>query len=157
MPKDYDSAYKEFYERLFQNWNIPVETQVEVSRRAKSIDVVIKCDVEKIKRLKKTAFWFFRRVNSLELKSPEDPLNLPDYMTIVSRTYGLLAKGEKEEEQLPTNATLTIVCSVRPDKILDDLQTELCFVHTSEPGIYLNTQRIEERIIVSTELDVIEK
>ncbi len=46
MPKDYDSAYKEFYERLFQNWNIPVETQVEVSRRARSIDVVIKCDVK---------------------------------------------------------------------------------------------------------------
>ena len=96
-------------------------------------------------------------MNSLELKSPEDPLNLSDYMTIVSRTYGLLAKGEKEEEQLPTNATLTIVCSVRPDKILDDLQTELCFFPTSESGIYLNTQRIEERIIVSTELDVIEK
>ena len=108
MPKDYDSAYKEFYERLFQNWNIPVETQVEVSRRAKSIDVVIKCDVERIKRLKETAL-------------------------------------------------LTIVCSVRPDKILDDLQTELCFFPTSESGIYLNTQRIEERIIVSTELDVIEK
>ena len=78
-------------------------------------------------------------------------------MNIVSRAYGLLAKQEKEAEQLPTNATITIVCSVRPDKILDDLKTELRFLPTSEPGIYLNERGIEVRIIVSTELDVIEK
>jgi hypothetical protein len=179
MPQDYDSIYKAFYERLFQNlfalyssvrllmvalmstrqttWNIPVETQVEVSRRAKSIDVVIKCEEEHRKRLRDTAFWFFRRVNSLELKSPEDPLDLANYMTIVSRAYGLLAKQEKEAEQLPTNATITIVCSVRPDKLLDDLQSELRFLPTSEPGIYFSKEGIEVRIIVSTELDVIEK
>jgi len=157
MPQDYDSVYKGFYERLFQRWNIPVETQVEVSRRAKSIDVVIRCEMEHIQRLKDTTFWFFRRINSLELKSPEDPLNVADYMTIVSRAYGLLAKQENEAEQLPTNATITIACSVRPDKILDDLKTELCFFPTSEPGIYLSEQEIERRIIVSTELDVIEK
>jgi len=46
MPQDYDSAYKAFYERLFQRWNIPIETQVEVLRRAKSIDAVIRCDME---------------------------------------------------------------------------------------------------------------
>jgi hypothetical protein len=97
MPQDYDSAYKAFYERLFQRWNIPVETQVEVSRRARSIDVVIRCEMKHIQRLKDTIFWFFRRINSLELKSPEDPLNLSNYMTIVSRAYGLLAKGKREE------------------------------------------------------------
>ena len=46
MPQDYDSAYKAFYERLFHRWNIPIETQVEVLRRAKSIDAVIRCDME---------------------------------------------------------------------------------------------------------------
>jgi hypothetical protein len=157
MPQDYDSAYKAFYERLFQRWNIPIETQVEVSRRAKAIDAVIRCEAEHHKRLQETAFSFFRRLNSLELKSPEDPLNLADYMNIVSRVYGLLAKQESEAEQLPTNATLTIVCSVRPDKILDGLKTELRFSPTSEPGIYLREQEIERRIVVSTELDVVEK
>jgi len=157
MRQDYDSVYKAFFERLFQRWQVPVETQVEVSRRAKSIDVVIRCEEEHRKRLKNTAFCFFRSVNSLELKSPEDPLNLADYMNIFSRAYGLLAKQEKEADRLPTNATITIVCSVRPDKILDDLKTELRFLPTSEPGIYLSEQGIEVRIIVSTELDVIEK
>lgn len=82
MPQDYDSAYKAFYERLFQKWNVPVETEVEVSRRAKSIDAVIRCEEEHLQRLKDTAFCFFRSINSLELKSPEDPLNLPGYMTV---------------------------------------------------------------------------
>ncbi|HIE27206.1 TPA: hypothetical protein EYP66_07965 [Candidatus Poribacteria bacterium] len=157
MRQDYDSAYKAFYERLFQRWNIPIETQVEVSRRAKAIDVVIRCEVEHRKRLKDTAFWFFRRINSLELKSPEDPLDLADYMNIVSRAYGLLAKQLEEAEQLPINATLTIVCSVRPDKILEDLQAELRFFPTPESGIYFSEQEIERRIIVATELEVIEK
>ena len=157
MRQDYDAAYKAFYERLFQRWGVPVETQVEVSRRARAIDVAIYCQEEHVRQLKDTAFWFSRRVNSLELKSPADPLDLPDYMIIVSRAYGLLAKQEDEADQLPTNATLTIVCSVRPNKLVDDLGAELGFVPTAEPGIYLNEQRIEERIIVSTELDVIEK
>ena len=78
-------------------------------------------------------------------------------MNIVSRAYGLLAKQTKEAEQLPTNATLTIVCSVRPDKILDNLNTELRFSPTAEPGIYFREQEIERRIVVATELDVIEK
>jgi hypothetical protein len=96
-------------------------------------------------------------VNSLELKSPEDPLDLADYLTIVSRTYGLLAKQPEERNQLPQNATLTTVCSVRPDKLLDDLGSELGFERTSEPGIYLRQGEIERRIIVATELEVIEK
>ena len=61
MRRDYDSVYKTFYERLFQRWQVPVETQVEVSRRAKSIDVVIRCEEEHRKRLKNTAFCFFPR------------------------------------------------------------------------------------------------
>ncbi|MBM3235252.1 hypothetical protein FJZ31_03025 [Candidatus Poribacteria bacterium] len=157
MPHDYDSAYKAFYERLFQRWNIPVETQVEVSRRARTIDVVIKCQAQHLQRLKATAFWFFRLINSLELKSPEDPLDLVGYLTIVSRAYGLLAKQESETYQLPQNATITIVCSVRPDKILEDLQAELRFLPTEEPGIYKSEQQIEQRIVVATELEVIEK
>ncbi|MBM3240714.1 hypothetical protein FJZ31_30900 [Candidatus Poribacteria bacterium] len=157
MPHDYDSAYKAFYERLFQRWQIPVETQVEVSRRARTIDVVLSCQAQHLQRLNATAFGFFRRLNALELKSPEDPLDLADYMTIISRAYGLLAKQESEAEQLPTNATITIICSVRPDKILDDLQVFLGFFPTPEPGIYLNEQGIEKRIVVVTELEVIEK
>ncbi|MBI1927234.1 hypothetical protein HYR99_23705 [Candidatus Poribacteria bacterium] len=159
MRRDYDSAYKAFYERLFQRWQVPVETQVEVGRRAKTIDVVIKCETEEHRlRLTGTAFAFVRRINSLELKSPEDALDVSNYMLILSRAYGLLAKQPTEAEQLPTQATLTILTSVRPTKILDDLQPELGFFPTSEPGVYLcNNQPIETRIIVATELEVIEK
>ncbi|MBM3240711.1 hypothetical protein FJZ31_30885 [Candidatus Poribacteria bacterium] len=157
MPHDYDSAYKAFYERLFQRWQIPVETQVEVSRCARTIDVVLSCQAQHLQRLNATAFGFFRRLNALELTSPEDPLDLVVYLTIVSRAYGLLAKQESETYQLPQNATITIVCSVRPDKILEELKTELGFVPTSEPGIYFSDQEIERRIVVATELDVIEK
>jgi len=157
MRREYDPVYKAFYERLFRRWQIPVETQVEVSRRDRAIDVVILCEAQHLHRLRETCFWFFLGINDLELKSPGDALNLADYMRIVSRAYGLLAKQEDEADQLPTNATLTIVCSVRPTKLLDDLQKELGFEPTVEPGIYISKQRLEERIIVSTELEVIEK
>ncbi|MBI1923056.1 hypothetical protein HYR99_02280 [Candidatus Poribacteria bacterium] len=76
---------------------------------------------------------------------------------IVSRAYGLLAKGTEDADRLPSNATITIVCSVRPDRLLDDLSAELGFVPTSEPGVYLREQEIERRIIVASELRVIEK
>ncbi len=157
MPQDYDSAYKAFYERLFQGWNVPVETEVEVSRRARAIDVVIKCLLAHLLLLKDTAFWFFRRINSLELKSPEDPLTVKNYMLIISRTYALLSKQEEKEDWLPSNATITIVCSVRPDKILDDLNAEFGFFPTEEPGVYFSEKEIDRRIIVATELDVVEK
>ncbi|MBM3240712.1 hypothetical protein FJZ31_30890 [Candidatus Poribacteria bacterium] len=157
MPHDYDSAYKAFYERLFQRWQIPVETQVEVSRRARTIDVVLSCQAQHLQQLKATAFWFFRRLNALELTSPEDPLDLVGYLTIVARAYGLLAKQENDIYQLPQNATITIVGSVRPDKILEELQAELRFLPTEEPGIYKSEQQIEQRIVVATELEVIEK
>jgi hypothetical protein len=68
-----------------------------------------------------------------------------------------LAKQPEEGNQRPQNATLTIVCSVRPDKLLDDLGSELGFERTAEPGIYLRQGEIERRIIVATELEVIEK
>lgn len=103
-------------------------------------------------------FRFFRRVNSLELKSPEDPLTAKNYMLIISRIYALLYKQEEAEDRLPSNSTLTIVCSVRPDKILDDMKEEFGFSPTEEPGVYLsNEPGIETRLIVATELDVIEK
>lgn len=158
MPQDYDSAYKAFYERFFQKSNIPVETEVEVSRRARAIDVVIKCFMAHLLLLKDTCFRFFRRVNSLELKSPEDPLTAKNYMLIISRIYALLYKQEEAEDRLPSNSTLTIVCSVRPDKILDDMKEEFGFSPTEEPGVYLSKEPgIETRLIVATELDVIEK
>jgi len=157
MPQDYDSAYKAFYERLFHGWNVPVQTEVEVSRRAKSIDVVIWCETRHLQRLQGTVFAHFRRINTLELKGPEDPLNRANYMLIVSRAYGLLAKQKAEADGLPQNATINIVCSVRPDTILDRLQSELHFVPTDEPGVYLCDQEIPRRIFVATELEVVEK
>ena len=127
MPQDYDSAYKVFYERLFQGWNIPIETQVEVSRRARAIDAVIRCQKVHLQRLQGTAFAFFRRINDLEFKGPEDALSRADYMRIVSRAYGLLAKQRTESYGLPGNATLTIVCSVRPNTILGIFQNgQIC-------------------------------
>ena len=157
MPQDYDAAYKAFYERLFQGWNIPIETQVEVSRRARSIDAVIRCQKVHLQRLQGTAFGFFLLINILELKGPEDALNRADYMRTVSRAYGLLAKQRTEAYGLPRNATLTIVCSVRPDTILDRLQSEFGFVPTDEPGGYISDQELQRRIIVATELEVIPK
>jgi len=110
-----------------------------------------------LQRLQGTAFAHFRRINTLELKGPEDPLNRANYMLIVSRAYGLLAKQKEEADGLPQHATINIVCSVRPDTVLDRLQSELHFVPTDEPGVYLCDQEIPRRIFVATELEVVPK
>jgi hypothetical protein len=41
MARDYDPIYKRFYQWLFQRWDVPIETEVEVFQRAKKIDAVL--------------------------------------------------------------------------------------------------------------------
>lgn len=120
-------------------------------------------------------FAHFRRLNSLELKGAYDLLTLLDLNLIMMRAWGLGAlepeeasdenptkdrdraaeRSERGANQLPGQRTVTIVCVTRPDRILDDLQGELRFFSTGEPGIYFCNERLPQWIIYPTELELV--
>jgi len=58
----------------------------------------------------------------------------------------------REEYRLPSNRTVTIICVVRPDKILNQLQKEIGFVPTNKPGIYHCDDHLRQWIIHPDEL-----
>lgn len=157
MAKDYDALCKDYYRRLFQSWELSVETGVEVAQRARTIDTVVRCEEYHLARLRDTAFAFFRRVNAVEFKSVLDLLTLEDLNVIMSRAWALGALYPDRVDQLPGNRTVTIICVTRPTLILDTLRDELRILPTAEPGVYLNEEDIARRIIYPTELEIVPK
>jgi hypothetical protein len=49
----YDALFKEVMTQLFSELQIPIKTEEEVSRKPRTIDVVITCAKEEIKKLRK--------------------------------------------------------------------------------------------------------
>jgi hypothetical protein len=175
----FDDTTKAFYHRFFENLGLEVETERQVFFRGRSIDIVVKCPEEQKPQLQNTVFCHFRQLNAIELKGIHDPLTLADYNRIMMRAWGLggleakpKTKDEAEEEteeieetesdelkyyRHPNQRTLTIVCVTRPNKILNQLQNELKFQKTNEPGIYHCEAQIQRWIIVPSELELVPK
>jgi hypothetical protein len=177
----YDETAKEFFQRLFMNWGIEVETEREVFSRSRKIDLVVKCSDADYAQLQNTPFAHFRQLNSLELKGINDPLTVANYFRIMMRVWALgdqererqkLANQEKttdnktdnndeddtsEPLMLANQLTVTIVCVTRPDSILRQLKNEYRFVKTKENGIYHCDEVLGKWIIYPSELDLVPK
>lgn len=167
MNEPFDDSAKQFYQQLFARWGIRVESQLAIFFRSRTIDLVVQCTEADRRQLRTTIFGYFRFLNALEFKGVHDPLTLADYNRILMRAWGLGAvtnrsKKQKsaflkqlmqdERYQLPSQRTVTVVCVVRPDRILDELVSELRFGATEEPGIYHCDQGLSQWIIHPTEL-----
>ena len=105
----FDNTTKSFYRRLFSSWGIAVETERPVFARERTIDLVVECSADDIKRLQKTVFSYFRALNGIELKGPADPLTVKDHNVIMMRAWGLGGVDNKKknkktgEEQNPSD------------------------------------------------------
>ncbi len=166
----FDETAKAFYHHFFKSRGFQVETEEEVFSRSRKIDLLVKCTDANRHQLQNTLFAHFRQLNALELKGVHDPLTVSDHNLIVMRANGLgvpkyqtksasQKEGEqkkKEPIQLPNEITATIVCVIRPDKILDELKQELRFVK-KEAGIYHCDDVLGKWIINPSELDLVEK
>jgi hypothetical protein len=177
----FDDSTKAFYRQFFENQGIAVESEREVFFRGRSIDLVVTCTDSDKAQLENTVFSHFRWLNALELKGIHDPLTLLDYNRIMMRTWGLGAlesESENEESEdtdtdaldeetdddvdddklnrYPSLRTLTIVCVVKPIKLLTKMKSEVRFVKIDD-GIYNCEEGFSQWIICPSELALVEK
>jgi len=102
----YDAIFKEVMTELFGGLQIPIKTEQEVSRKPRTIDVVVTCtkeDIEKAKR--ETTFDFFTKNNIIAFKSLTDPLTIWEYLKITARARFYIAESKLAVED-------TIICAV---------------------------------------------
>ena len=115
MPTSWDSLFKKVFLRFFLQLALSVKTQQEVSHQALMIDAVVICQSKAdMRKLQKTAFYFFREHNLLEFKSSGDRLTIPGYHRIQSRARLYLSEAEK---LMLDRMTLCIISSADPRNV----------------------------------------
>ncbi|MEM7534782.1 MAG: hypothetical protein AAF639_21565 [Chloroflexota bacterium] len=183
----FDQNVKAFFRDTLQALGLRVETELETFLSVRTIDLVAECQEEDLVNLADTCFSYFRAINIIELKGPNDRLRIRNFSRIMSRSWAAerlssaveddeedildeedfngvqLEEDHDEEEEkkkslpalLPNERTITLICVVRPTKILDELQHIFHFHKTDAPGVYLSEHMTQIRIIHPDELDII--
>ena len=152
----FDATTKTFYGKLFKNLGLGVETEREIFSQARSIDLVVTCVNYQQHKLQETVFSHFRQLNAIELKGYNDALTTKDFNRIMMRYWGLGAvdfvKNEDKTPSLkPSQRTLTIICVIKPKKILDETD-EYHFKATEQAGIYHSSGQLDIWLIHPSEL-----
>ena len=144
-----DPILKEVLIFSFGELGIPIQTQVEVSRLPRTMDVLVvaeqNSDLERIWR--GTAFDFFRAHNSIEFKGRNDPLTIFDYHLILGRAHLYLGERKISTSEM----TVTIVSARKPIKVLRQSQND---VKWEEIGVghYVSTDLLPVHLLVCNEL-----
>jgi hypothetical protein len=149
--QEIDPLFKEVLTFKFRQLDIPVQTQVEVSRLPRTMDALVILKWKKM--LKKvqshTPFAHFRRYNQVECKGKGDLLTIWGYHLILGRTH--LYMGENKIA--PSDMTVTIICSSKPRQVLYHSKEHVEFQQVGN-GHYVNTDKVAVHIIVINELEI---
>jgi hypothetical protein len=144
-----DPILKEVLTFSFGELGIPIQTQVEISRLPRTMDVLVVA--EQSGNLEKiwygTAFDFFRVHNSIEFKGKNDPLTIFDYHLILGRAHLYLGERKISSSEM----TVTIVSARKPIKVLRQSQND---VKWKEIGVghYVSTDLLPVHLLVCNEL-----
>ena len=144
-----DPVLKEVLTFSFGELGIPIQTQVEVSRLPRTMDVLVVAEqtgnLEKI--WQGTAFDFFRAQNSIEFKGKGDPLTIFGYHLILGRAHLYLGERKISTSEM----TVTIVSARKPIKVLRQSQND---VRWEEIGVghYVSTDLLPVHLLVCNEL-----
>ena len=144
-----DPILKEVLTLSFGELGIPIQTQVEVSRLPRTMDVLVVAEqsdnLEKVWH--RTAFDFFRVHNSIEFKGKSDPLTIFDYHLILGRAHLYLGERKISSSEM----TVTIVSARKPIKVLRQSQND---VKWEEIGVghYVSTDLLPVHLLVCNEL-----
>jgi hypothetical protein len=144
-----DPILKEVLTFSFGELGIPIQTQVEISRLPRTMDVLVVAeqsgDLERIWH--GTPFDFFRVHNSIEFKGKSDPLTIFDYHLILGRAHLYLG----ERKIFSSEMTVTIISARKPIKVLHQSQND---VKWEEIGVghYVSTDLLPVHLLVCNEL-----
>lgn len=144
-----DPILKEVLTFSFGELGIPIQTQVEVSRLPRTMDVLVVA--EQSGNLEKiwlgTAFDFFRVHNSIEFKGKSDPLTISDYHLILGRAHLYLGERKISTAEM----TVTIVSARKPIKVLRRSQNDAQWKEIGV-GHYVSTDLLPAHLLVCNEL-----
>ncbi len=146
-----DPILKEVLTFSFGELGIPIQTQVEISRLPRTMDVLVVAEqsgnLEKIRH--GTAFDFFRVHNSIEFKGKSDSLTIFDYHLILGRAH--LYIGERKISS--SEMTVTIVSARKPIKVLRQNQNDVKW-EAIGVGHYVSTDLLPVHLVVCNELPI---
>ncbi|MBC8231181.1 hypothetical protein H8E77_16635 [bacterium] len=138
----------------FDQLNVPLQTQVEVSRLPRTMDALAvlkrKADIEKVRN--DTPFHYFLVYNQIEFKGKNDRLTIAGLRLILGRAN--LYMGENK---IPVSKmTVTIICARKPMQVLLHSQAEVSWKPLGS-GYYQSKDKLPVNLIVINELDIIPK
>ena len=146
-----DPIFKDVLMFSLGQLEIPVQTQVEVSRIPRTMDALVYLsqpdDIEKVRA--ETAFSYFRVYNQVEFKGKNDGLTRAGYHLILGRANLYLA----EEDLSAKEMTVTIISARKPIKVLRHCQDDVRW-ETIEVGHYVSTDILPVHLIVINELPI---
>ena len=149
--EEIDPIFKDVLIFSFGQLEILIQTQVEVSRLPRTMDVLILLkQSNELQRVRsETLFSYFRVHNQVELKGKSDRLTRAGYHLILGRANLYLA----EEDISAKEMTVTIISARKPINVLrhcpDDVRWEEIAV-----GHYVSTDILPVHLIVVNELPI---
>ena len=146
-----DAVFKWIMQLQFTRLGIPIQTEVEVSRLPRTIDVTLaklSKTLQTIVRLK-TGLRHVRLYNLIEFKSLNDPLTMAGLRLILGRANLYMGQNNLSVRDV----TITIVCARTPRKVLRESQVDIEFESLGR-GYYRSTDKLPVHIIAINELEV---
>ena len=146
-----DPVFKEVMTVSFEQLELPIQTQVEVSRLPRTMDalVVLKQYNTLNKVRAETVFNYFCIHNQLELKGKEDALTLSGYRLILGRANLYLGENNLSAKEM----TVTIICARKPRKILYHCLDDVRWKKIGE-GHYVSTDPLPVHLFMCNELPI---
>jgi len=149
--EEIDPVFKDVLTFRFGELNIPLQTQVEVGRLPRTIDVLViieqQCYLLKVRL--ETPFGHFRVYNQIEFKGKGDALTIHGYHLILARAHLYLG----EEKISASDMTVTIISARKPTKVLHHCQNDVKWEAIGD-GHYVNNELLPVHLIVINELPI---
>ena len=137
----------EYQERL------DVHTGYKLNRKPREIDCVIIDKKDPARPMHNAIARMFSRHNIIELKNPNETLNVDTIWKVIS--YAAQYKSEGNGIIRTSDVTITLLRAAKPTKALKDLAASGYRVQNSYPGIYYISGMVDFRtqIVVTRELE----
>lgn len=149
--RELDPILKQIIIDLLLSAPVRVETEVEVSRLPRTIDVLVVAEsAEDLTQLRmRTLFRHALQTNVIEFKGLNDPLTKQNFANIMGRTYLYMGEHNIPYDEIG----VTVICSSKPRNVLSLQLSPHLFVDKGE-GIYQNEHFPPVTLVVINELPV---
>ena len=127
----------------------------QLNMKPREIDCLIidKCDPDE--PIDNDIARFFRKHNIIELKNPQEALNINTVWKVISYAAQYKSEGTSDDPRDASDITITILRAAKPKKALRQLKEGGYTIENAYPGIYYIGGMVDMRmqIVVSSELE----